>query len=120
MDDEGISSGLSSLALYELGHLDGEVQRRHDNVVSSFSARLRGRVPVNVGAVLAHNQVLYQNSVALWHDNQELRRLVVELQHELQSQYENKCEWIAYGKAVAAERDILLAEKTGRYDDIPW
>ncbi len=120
MDDEGISSGLSSLALYELGHLDGEVQRRHDNAVSAFSARLRGYVPVNVDAVLAENQLLRQNGDALWQDNQELRQLVAKLRYEVKRQYNNKCEWIAYGEAVAAERDALLAEKAGRDDDIPW
>lgn len=120
MDENGISSGLGSLALFEMGRQDERWRQRQDDAVSAFSARLRGYVTVDVDTVLAHNKALYQNSVALWHDNQELRRLVVELQHELQSQYENKCEWIAYGKAVAVERDTLLAEKAGRYDDIPW
>ena len=120
MDDEGISSGLSGLALYELGRLDEEVQRRHDNAVTAFSARLRGYVPVNVDAVLAENQALRQNNVTLWQDIQELRRWAAKLRHEIQRQYDNKCEWIAYGEAVAAERDSLLAEKAAREDDIPW
>lgn len=120
MDDEEISSGLSSLALYELGHLDGEVQRRHDNAVSAFSARVRGNVPVDVEAVLAENQALRQNNAALWQDVQDLRRWAAKLRHEIQRQYDNKCEWIAYGEAVAAERDILLTQKAARENDVPW
>ena len=155
MDENGISSGLGSLALFEMGRQDERRRQRQDDAVSACSARLRGYVPVNVDAVLAENQLLRQNGDALWQDNQgliqltvvlqqqlqrqladnqflrqegdtywqkyqELKQLVTTLKREVQRQYDNKCEWIAYGKDVAAERDTLLAEKTGRYDDIPW
>jgi len=120
VDENGISSGLGSLALFEMGRQDERWRQRHDDAVSAFSARLRGYVPVNVDAVLAENQALHQNSVALWQDNQELRQLVVNLQREIQRQYDNKCEWIAYSEAVEAERDALRVEKAAREDDIPW
>lgn len=119
MEDEGISSGLSSLALYQLGHLDGEVQRRHDDAVSAFSARLRGYVPVDINAVLVENQALRQSGDALWQDNQELRQLVEDLRHEVRRQYSNKCEWITFGEAVAAELETLRAVKAAHGVDIP-
>ncbi len=112
-------------------------------------------MPTNVDAVLAENQLLRQNGDALWQDNQELKHLVMALQHqvqrqaadeqflrqngdtlwrenqglrqlvaelerEVQRQGDNKREWIFYSKAVAAERNALLAEKEAREDDIPW
>lgn len=148
MEDEGISSGLGSLALYQLGHLDGEVQRRHDDAVSAFSARLRGYVPVNVDAVLADNQALRQNGDALWrenqalrqhgnalwrenqdlrqhddalwHENQQLRQQVKELQHELRCQYNDKREWMVLSKAFMDAYHALLAQKAVPEDDIPW
>ncbi len=45
-------------------------------VVSAFAARLRGEVPVNVGAVMAENQALRQQNQALWQRIQELETSV--------------------------------------------
>jgi len=120
MDDEGISSGLGSVALFEMGRQDERWRQQQFDAVSAFAARLRGYVPTNLDDVLAENQALRQNGDALWQDNQRLRQLVVEYHQELQGQYDNKCEWITYAEAVAAERDALLAQKAAREDDIPW
>lgn len=72
MDDDGYGSGLSGWAWHELGRqseLDHQAQMR---AVSAFAARLRGQVPVNVGAVIAENQALWQQNQALFQRIQEL------------------------------------------------
>ncbi len=72
MDDDGYGSGLSGWAWHELGRqseLDHQAQTR---AVSAFAARLRGQVPVDVGAVIAENQALRQQNHALFHRIQEL------------------------------------------------
>lgn len=72
MDDDGYGSGLSGWAWHELGRqskLDHQAQTR---AVSAFAARLRGQVPVDVGAVIAENQALWQQNQALFHRIQEL------------------------------------------------
>ena len=75
MDDE-YGSGLSGWAWHELGRqseLDHQAQTR---AVAAFAARLRGQVPVNVGAVMAENQALWQQNQALWQRIQELENSV--------------------------------------------
>jgi len=65
MDDDECGSGLSGWAWHELGRqseLDHQAQMRS---VSAFAARLRGEVPVNVGALIAENQALWQQNQAL-------------------------------------------------------
>ena len=65
-------SALSGWAWHELGRqseLDHQAQTR---AVAAFAARLRGQVPVNVGAVMAENQALWQQNQALRQQNQEL------------------------------------------------
>ncbi len=77
MDDE-YGSGLSGWAWHELGRqseLDHQAQTR---AVTAFAARLRGQAPVNVGAVMAENQ-------ALWQQNQELQQQIRELWHHNQA-----------------------------------
>jgi hypothetical protein len=72
VDDDGDSSGLSGWAWHELGRqseLDHQAQIR---TVSAFAARLRGEVPVNVGAVMAENQALWQQNQVLFQRIQEL------------------------------------------------
>lgn len=75
MDDE-YGSGLSGWAWHELGRqseLDHQAQTR---AVAAFAARLRGQAPVNVGAVMAENQALWQQNQALWQRIQELENSV--------------------------------------------
>lgn len=75
-DDDGHGSGLSGWAWHELGRqseLDHQAQTR---AVSILAARLRGQVPVNVGAVMAENQALWQQNQALWQRIQELENSV--------------------------------------------
>ena len=72
MDDDENKSGLSGWAWHELGRqseLDHQAQIR---TVSAFAARLRGEVPVNVGAVIAENSALRQQIQALFQCIQEL------------------------------------------------
>ena len=72
MDDDGYGSGLSGWAWHELGRqseLDHQAQTR---AVAAFAARLRGEVPVNVGAVMAENRALRQQNQELWEQNQKL------------------------------------------------
>ena len=75
MDDE-YGSGLSGWAWHELGRqseLDHQAQIR---AVAAFAARLRGQAPVNVGAVMAENQALWQQNQALWQRIHELENSV--------------------------------------------
>jgi len=72
MDDDECGSGLSGWAWHELGRqseLDHQAQMR---AVSAFAARLRGEMPVNVGAVIAENRALWQQNQALLQRIQEL------------------------------------------------
>ncbi len=76
MDDDGYGSGLSGWAWHELGRqseLDHQAQMR---VVSAFAARLRGEAPIDVGAVIAENQMLWQQNQALFQRVQELETSV--------------------------------------------
>ena len=92
MDDDGYGSGLSGWAWHELGRqseLDHQAQMR---AVSEFAARLRGEVPVDVGAVMAENralrqqnQELWQQNRELWHHNQELRNAVTIWEEDFQT-----------------------------------
>lgn len=80
MDDDGYGSGLSGWAWHELGRqseLDDQAQTR---AVSIIAARLRGEVPVNVGAVMAENQALWQQNQALWQENQAFFQRIQELE----------------------------------------
>ncbi len=75
-NDDGYGSGLSGWAWHELGRqseLDHQAQTR---AVSALTARLRGQIPVNVGAVMAENQALWQQNQALWQRIQELETSV--------------------------------------------
>jgi len=72
VDDDGYDSGLSGWAWHELGRqseLDHQAQMR---AVSAFAARLRGEVPVNVGALIAENRALWEQNQALFQRIQEL------------------------------------------------
>ncbi len=85
MDDDGYGSGLSGWAWHELGRqseLDHQAQMR---AVSAFAARLRGEVPVNVGAVMAENRALRQQNQELWHHNLELRNAVTIWEEDFQT-----------------------------------
>ena len=75
MDDE-YGCGLSGWAWHELGRqseLDHQAQTR---TVAAFAARLRGQTPVNLGAVIAENQALWQQNQALWQRIHELENSV--------------------------------------------
>ncbi len=72
MDDDGYSSGLSGWAWHELGRQAEQAHQGRMQVVSEFAARLRGEVPVNVGAVIAENRALWQQNQALLQRIQEL------------------------------------------------
>ena len=74
MDDDGYGSGLSGWAWHELGRQAEQAHQGRMEAVSAFAARLRGQVPVNVGAVMAENQALWQQNQALWQQNRELRQ----------------------------------------------
>ena len=76
MDDDGYGSGLSGWAWYELGRDEELAHQGRMEAVSAFAARLRGQVPVNVGAVMAENQALWQQNQALWQRIQELENSV--------------------------------------------
>ena len=76
MDDDGYGSGLSGWAWYELGRDEELAHQGRMEAVSAFAARLRGQVPVNVGAVVAENQALWQQNQALWQRIQELENSV--------------------------------------------
>lgn len=73
MSDEGISSGLGSLALYELGRGDERFRQRNANFVSSLTAQLRGQAPVDVQALLFEIQTLQNENAILWSNNGILR-----------------------------------------------
>jgi len=76
VDDDEYNSALSGWAWHELGRqseLDHQAQIR---TVSAFAARLRGEVPVNVGAVMAENHALWQQNQALIQRIQELETSV--------------------------------------------
>ncbi len=79
-DDDGYGSGLSGWAWHEMGRqseLDHQAQTR---MVSALAARLRGEVPVNVGAVISENQALWQQNEALWQQNQIFFQRIQELE----------------------------------------
>ena len=79
-NDDGYGSGLSGWAWHELGRqseLDHQAQTR---AVSALTARLRGQIPVNVGAVMAENQALWQQNQALWQQSQAFFRRIQELE----------------------------------------
>lgn len=76
MDDDGYGSGLSGWAWYELGRDEELAHQGRMEAASAFAARLRGQVPVNVGAVMAENQALRQQNQALWQRIQELENSV--------------------------------------------
>ena len=72
MDDDGYSNGLSGWAWHELGRQAEQAHQGRMQVVSEFAARLRGEVPVNVGAVMAENRALWQQNQVLFQRIQEL------------------------------------------------
>lgn len=83
MDDDGYGSGLSGWAWHELGQQAEQAHQGQMEVVSAFAARLRGHLPVNIGAVMAENQALWQQNQELqqqkrelWSHNQALRNAV--------------------------------------------
>lgn len=80
MDDDGYGSGLSGWAWHELGRQAEQAHQGRMEVVSAFAARLRGEVPVNVGAVMAENQALWQQNQALWQENQAFFQRIQELE----------------------------------------
>ena len=75
MDDDGYGSGLSGWAWHELGRQAEQAHQGRMEVVSAFAARLRGEVPVDVGALIAENRALRQQNQSLWQQNQELWQL---------------------------------------------
>ena len=104
MEDEGISSGLGSLALYELGRGDERWHQQQANFVSSVAARLRGQMPVNVQALIADNQ-------ALRHENAVLRGNNQALEHDLQRYSDNIGEWIKRSRWFERQLALLKAER---------
>ena len=76
MDDDGYGSGLSGWAWHELGRQAEQAQQGRMQTVSAFAARLRGEVPVNVGALIAENRALWQQNQALFQRIQELETAV--------------------------------------------
>ena len=72
VDDDGYGSGLSGWAWYELGRDEELAHQGRMEAASTFAARLRGEVPVNVGAVMAENRALRQQNQELWERNQKL------------------------------------------------
>lgn len=72
MDDEGWSSGLSGWTWHELGRQAEQAHQGRMAAASAFAARLRGEVPVDVGAVMAQNRALWQQNQALLQRIQEL------------------------------------------------
>lgn len=80
MDDDGYGSGLSGWAWHELGRQAEQAYQGRMEVVSAFAARLRGDMPVNVGAVMAENQALWQQNQALWQQSQAFFRRIQELE----------------------------------------
>ncbi len=80
MDDDGYGSGLSGWAWHELGRQAEQAHQGRMEVVSAFAARLRGDMPVNVGAVMAENQALWQQNQALWQQSQAFFRRIQELE----------------------------------------
>jgi hypothetical protein len=104
MEDEGISSGLGSLALYELGRGDERWHQQQANFVTSVTARLRGQVPVNVQALIADNQ-------ALRHENAVLRGNNQALSNNLQRYSDNIGEWIERCRWFERELAVLQAER---------
>ena len=76
VDDDGYGSGLSGWAWHELGR---QAERSHQvriNAAAACAARLRGEVQVDVGGLIAENQVLWQQNQQLWQRVQELEALV--------------------------------------------
>jgi len=105
MDDDECGSGLSGWAWHELGRqseLDHQAQMR---AVSAFAARLRGEMPVNVGAVIAENR-------ALWQQNQVLVQRIQELEHSNRIWSED---YQILHDGVQEIRNELIAE--GRWPD---
>ena len=76
MDDDGYGSGLSGWAWHELGRQAEQAHQGRMDTVAAFAARLRGQVPVNVGAIMAENQALWQQNQALWQRIHELENSV--------------------------------------------
>lgn len=104
MEDEGISSGLGSLALYELGRGDERWHLQQASFVSSVSARLRGQVPVNVQALIAENQALRQQNALLWGNNNAL-------EYDLQQYGKNIAEWVEWSRRLERQIAVLQAER---------
>jgi len=104
VEDEGISSGLSSMALYELGRGDERFQQHQANFVSSVAARLRGQAPVNVQALIAEVQALRYENAVLRGNNQAL-------EHDLQRYGDNIGEWIERSHWFERQLALLRAER---------
>ena len=104
MDDEGISSGLGSVAYYELGRGDERWQQQQARFVSSVAARLRGQVPVNVNALLAENQALRHENAVLQENNQTL-------EYHLQRFRKNIKEWVEWSSWQERQLARLQAER---------
>lgn len=65
----GDGNGLSGWAWHELGRQSERTHQAQMRAVDAFAARLRGEVSINVDALVAENQ-------ALWQQNQELAERV--------------------------------------------
>ena len=65
----GDGSGLNGWAWHELGRQSERTHQAQMRAVDAFAARLRGEVPIDVDALVAENQ-------ALWQRNQELTERV--------------------------------------------
>ena len=104
MEDEGISSGLGSLALYELGRGDERWHQQQAKFISSVAARLRGQAPVNVQALIAENQALRQQNAFLWNNNNAL-------ECDLQRYGKNIGDWIERCRWFERELAALQAQR---------
>lgn len=104
MDDDGYGSGLSGFAFHELGRQSAGAEQVQANAVANFAACLKGERPVNVGALVAQNQ-------ALWQQNHDLIRRNQELQAEVQDwrlDYRQLTEWAEEIKAVLVRLGVTI------------
>lgn len=106
-DDDGYGSGMSGWAWHELGRGAERAHQARMDAAHALAARLRGERPVDVGALVAENQTLWQQNQALW---QRIRDLEAEVQGRI-SDHRRLREW-----ANIAEAELLglRAEKRAR------
>lgn len=103
-DDDGYGSGLSGWAWHELGRQSELDHQSQAMMISAFAARLRGEVPVNVGAVISENQALWQQNQALFLRIRELETSIMILDED----YETLKAW---GLGIQAKLRRFLEEQ---------